>query len=116
MFTLTVYLLQSSLLGQIAASAPPGMPNVFLINITESDRAAVKSFLENGPGVQGEVVVSASASGRLKAIDGKPIDQMALEGPAKRFLRARNHLERGTPQANRSPRRRLVENLVPGPP
>lgn len=90
MFTLTVYLLQSSLLGQIAASAPPGMPNVFLINITESDRAAVKSFLENGPGVQGEVIVSATASGRLKAINGKPIDKIAVEGPAKRFLRARN--------------------------
>jgi putative ABC transport system permease protein len=90
MFTLTVYLLQSSLLGQIAASAPPGMPNVFVINITESDRVAVRTFLEKGPGVEGEVIVSASASGRIKAIDGKPMEQIAVDGPAKRYLRARN--------------------------
>lgn len=90
MFTLTVYLLQSSLLGQIAASAPPGMPNVFLINITDRDRLAVKSFLDKGPGVEGDVLVSATASGRIKLIDGRPVEDIAKEGPAKRYLRARS--------------------------
>jgi putative ABC transport system permease protein len=66
------------------------MPNVFLINITESDRVAVKAFLEKGPGVEGDVIVSATASGRIKAIDGKPIEQIAVEGPVKRYLRARS--------------------------
>jgi putative ABC transport system permease protein len=90
MFTLTVYLLQSSLLGQIAASAPPGMPNVFLINITDRDRVAVKGFLEKGPGVEGDVLVSATASGRIKSVDGRAIEEIAKEGPVKRYLRARN--------------------------
>ena len=34
MFTLTVYLVQHSLVGEIVQSAPPDAPNVFLIGIT----------------------------------------------------------------------------------
>ncbi len=34
MFTLTVYLVQHSLVDEIMQTAPPGMPNVFLIGIT----------------------------------------------------------------------------------
>lgn len=89
MFTLTVYLLQNSLLGQIAASAPPGMPNVFVINITAADRDQVAEFLQTAPGVQGEVNVTATAAGHLKQIDGKVQDQTVLTGPARRYLRAR---------------------------
>jgi putative ABC transport system permease protein len=89
MFTLTVYLLQSSLLGQIAASAPPGMPNVFVINITAADRDQVAEFLRTAPGVEGEVNVTATAAGHLKQIDGKVQDQTVLTGSARRYLRAR---------------------------
>jgi putative ABC transport system permease protein len=89
MFTLTIYLLQSSILGQISASAPPGMPNVFLINITTADRDPVTSFLKTAPGVEGEVAINATAGGRLKSIDNVPQNESNLTGQAKRFLRAR---------------------------
>lgn len=89
MFTLTIYLLQSSILGQISASAPPGMPNVFLINITNADREAVSAFLKSAPGVEGDVAVIATAAGHLKSINNVPQTADNLTGPAKRFLRAR---------------------------
>ena len=38
MFTLSIYLLQRSVLQRIVQNAPPGMPNVFLINITEREK------------------------------------------------------------------------------
>lgn len=89
MFTLTIYLLQSSILSQISASAPPGMANVFLINITNADREAVGSFLKTAPGVQGDVNIVATAGGHLKAINNVVQNETNLTGPAKRFLRAR---------------------------
>jgi len=89
MFTLTIYLLQNSILGQISASAPPGMPNVFLINITNADREAVGAFLKTVPGVEGDVAVVATAGGHLRSIDNVPQNDKTLTGPARRFLRAR---------------------------
>jgi putative ABC transport system permease protein len=90
MFTLSVYLLQHSLIGEIEASAPPGMPNIFLINITNSDREAVTSFLRNWPGVVGDVTVIATGSGILKSVDGKPITEETLPNEARRYLSARS--------------------------
>ena len=89
MFTLTIYLLQSSILGQISASAPPGMPNVFLINITNSDREAVEQFLKTAPGVEGDVSIVATAAGHLKSINNVVQNESILTGPARRFLRSR---------------------------
>lgn len=89
MFTLTIYLLQHSLLSQIAASAPPGMPNVFLINITSTDREDVNAFLKARKDVEGNPEVIATAAGHLKLIDGRAMNETTLKGPARRFLRAR---------------------------
>jgi putative ABC transport system permease protein len=89
MFTLTIYLLQSSILSQISASAPPGMPNVFLINITNADREEVAAFLKKAPGVEGDVAIIATGAGRLKAIDNVAQNETNLIGPARRFLRTR---------------------------
>ena len=41
MFTLTVYLVQHGMMAEMFKSAPPGMPNVFLLDITASERDAV---------------------------------------------------------------------------
>ena len=89
MLTLTIYLLQSSIIGQISASAPPGMPNVFLINITNADRLPVAAFLKSAPGVEGDVAIVATAAGHLKSINNTAQNETNLVGPAKRFLRAR---------------------------
>ena len=77
-FTLTVYLLQTTVLSQLALSAPPGMPNVYLSNIMASESAAVREFLTKQPGIEGEVTLVPRISARLATIDG---DQLAGRGP-----------------------------------
>ncbi len=90
MFTLTVYLVQHTILSQLIESAPPGMPNVFVLNITPSQRDGIMTFLKKEPGVEGEPSIITSVSGRLTSVDGQPIEQRTGEGPARRFNRSRS--------------------------
>lgn len=89
MFTLTVYLVQHSVLSQIIASAPPGMPNVFILNITPDNREAFAAFLKAQPGVDPKLEIAPSVAVRLTAIDGKPVAPMVASGEARRFRQAR---------------------------
>ncbi len=89
MFTLTVYLVQHTVLSQLIESAPPGMPNVFLINITPSQRPEIEAFLKKAKGVEAPPEITTSVNGRLTSVDGKPIDGLTGEGPARRFRRSR---------------------------
>ena len=63
MFTLTVYLVQDSLVGQIIQTAPPGTPNVFLVGVTQAQVEPLKALIAKQEGVQGtpEFVPSVSA-------------------------------------------------------
>ncbi|MGE5647696.1 MAG: ABC transporter permease [Acidobacteriota bacterium] len=54
MFTLTIYLVQKSLLIEVASAAPPGAPNVFLLNVTPDNRDAVARFLNARKDVLGK--------------------------------------------------------------
>ncbi len=64
-FTLTVYLLQTTVLAQLLRDAPEGMPNVYLSNITSKESAAVEEFLRSQPGVEGDVILVPRISARL---------------------------------------------------
>ena len=52
-FTLSVYLIQSSVLTQMVKSAPPEMPNVFFINVTDAERGGLLEIVRRQPGVAG---------------------------------------------------------------
>jgi len=71
MFTLTVFLVQRGLLQQMLASAPPDMPNVFLINITSRERDGMQELLRASKNIQGTPEVTATIVGELQSIDGK---------------------------------------------
>ncbi|MCS7026740.1 MAG: FtsX-like permease family protein [Bryobacteraceae bacterium] len=90
MFTLTVYLVQTSMLSQIASSAPPGMPNVFLINITPKEREGVAQMLKARDGIEGNTEVIPIVSARITKINGAAADQLNLRGFARRLLQTRN--------------------------
>ena len=74
MFTLTIYLVQKSLLIEVAGAAPPGAPNVFLLNITPRDRDAVAEFLAGRKDIEGKPRLVPFVPARLLLIDGKPAD------------------------------------------
>src|SRR5450432_2425374 len=93
MFTLTVFLVQQALVDQIRGSAPPGMPNVFLLDIPGPQRQAVSDLIRTQPGVSSAPDVAFSVAARIVAIDGTPIEQVAVGEVGRRFLRTRSVTE-----------------------
>jgi putative ABC transport system permease protein len=89
MFTLTVFLVQSALVEQIRGSAPPGMPNVFLLDIPANQRAALSEFIRQQPGVKEAPEVAFAVAARITAIGGQPIEALPLREFNRRFLRTR---------------------------
>jgi putative ABC transport system permease protein len=88
MFTLSVYLIQDSLVGQIIQTAPPGMPNVFLVGVTQSQVEPLKALLATQEGVEGTPEFVPSVSARLETINGVRIADMKLA--SRRFLYSRS--------------------------
>jgi putative ABC transport system permease protein len=90
MFTLTVYLVQRSMLIQIASSAPPGMPNVFLINITPTERDGIKELLAKQPGLDTPPEVVPLVSARMTKVNGKAVEDFGFKGFNRRFTQTRS--------------------------
>jgi putative ABC transport system permease protein len=84
-FTLAVYLMQTSVIAQMARSAPPDMPNVFLVNVTNAERDGLVDLLENYPGIEGPVELVPSVAARLQAINGVDLADQNLDENANRF-------------------------------
>ena len=75
MFTLTIYLVQKSLLVEVIGAAPPGSPNVFLINITPREQAVSPGSWNPGP-IFRPARDSCRWFGRAFAVDGKPVEEI----------------------------------------
>jgi putative ABC transport system permease protein len=89
MFTLTVYLVQHAVLSDMRENAPPGMPNVFLLDIPGAQRQALADLLQRQKGIEGPPEVLASVAVRLASVDGVPVERMGLQEFGRRFLRTR---------------------------
>jgi putative ABC transport system permease protein len=96
MFTLTVFLVQSALVRQIRGSAPPGMPNVFLLDIPGAQRNAITDLIRSQPGVTAAPEVAEAVAARITAIDGVPVEKLPLRDFGRRFLRTRSVTEMAT--------------------
>ena len=90
MFTLTVYLIQHGVLAEMIKTAPPGMPNVFLIDIAPKDRGPVLQLVTEQPGLEGAPEFIGTVAGKLIDVDGRDIESMALKGWARRFRSGRS--------------------------
>ena len=93
MFTLTVFLVQQALVNQIRGSAPPGMPNVFLLDIPGPQRRALSELIEAQPGVKAAPDVAFAVAAKIASIDGVPIENRPLRDFNRRFLRTRSVTE-----------------------
>ncbi len=89
MFTLTVYLVQSSVLTEIRRTAPPGMSNVFFLDITPDQKDAFAAAVKTSPGVLREPEIISTVSSRLVAVNGVPLEQLPMSGGMRRFRMAR---------------------------
>jgi putative ABC transport system permease protein len=85
MFTLTVYLVQRGVIADMNSNAPPGMPNVFLIDIAPKDRDPVVELVKQQRGLEGAPELVGTVTAKLIEVDGRPIDNMQLRGWQRRF-------------------------------
>jgi putative ABC transport system permease protein len=90
MFTLSVYLVQNSLVKEIVATAPPGMPNVFLVGVTDAQTGPLKELIAKQAGVLAAPVLGPAVAVRLVSIDGVPIAEHTLRGVGRRFANTRS--------------------------
>ncbi len=90
MFILTIYLVQKSLLVEVINTAPPGMPNVFLINITESNREGIRQLLERQTGLKKKPEITPLVAARIVSIEGRALDAKELKGHNHRLAQTRS--------------------------
>jgi putative ABC transport system permease protein len=88
-FTLSVYLIQSSVLTQMVKSAPPDMPNVFFVNVTDAERDGLLEILHKQPGLGKEIELVPSVAARLTAVDGVPVEDLGIDQDGWRFRSTR---------------------------
>ncbi|MBI5083857.1 MAG: FtsX-like permease family protein [Acidobacteria bacterium] len=83
MFTLTIFLVQKSLLKEVMGAAPKGMPNVFMINITPRDHDAVREFLDSRSDYLAPPRLNPLVPVRLLSVDGKSPDEILQPPPGQ---------------------------------
>ena len=92
MFTLSVQLLQTTLVDQLVASAPPDMPNVYMINITDREREGLWELLDGHDAVIDAPPASAAVSALIHTVNGVPIEEMERVPGQRRYLRSQFQL------------------------
>jgi putative ABC transport system permease protein len=90
MFTLTVYLVQHGMIAEMNRTSPPGMPNVFLIDIAPKDRDAVLDLVKQQRGVEGTPELIGTVAAKLVDVDGQDVATMALKGFGRRYRSPRS--------------------------
>ena len=90
MFTLTVYLIQHSLIAEIIQTAPPGVPNVYLVGVTPEEVSPLKDLINAQQGVLTAPILSPSVAARLVRIDGQDLADRPLQGFGRRYLNTRS--------------------------
>jgi putative ABC transport system permease protein len=85
MFTLTVYLIQHGLISDMFRAAPPGMPNVFLLDIAAKDHDSVFELLKKQPGAERPPEMMGTSAAKLMVVRNTKIEDMKLQGFARRF-------------------------------
>ncbi len=87
MFTLTVFLVQRSIVGDIVAKAPPGTPNVFFLDVRGEQVRDLIALVQKQAGVDGRMELAPSIAARLIAVNGTAVEKHPNEDVRRRFAR-----------------------------
>lgn len=85
MFTVSVYLVQKSLVSEIVQTAPPGTPNVYFIGVTPAQVEPLKQLIAKQPGVLNAPILAPSVAARLISVDGVLLGDRPVKGAGRRF-------------------------------
>lgn len=86
MFTLTTYLLQSTVLREVRSEGPGREGNLFLLDVRNS--SGVTKLVESQPGVTGKVELVGYIVARMLSQNGVPVSQLKLNSERKNQLEA----------------------------
>ena len=89
MFTLTVFLVQRGMMAEMFKTAPPGMPNVFLLDITAKERDPLVDLLHAQHGIEGAPDVIGTVAAKIVSVNGTPVEKLDLKAWGRRFQRSR---------------------------
>jgi putative ABC transport system permease protein len=87
---MTVYLVQKDAIQEMNISAAPNLPNVFLIDIADSEIAGVKTLLHSQSFVTAEPELLPITTARIDAVDGVSAADLKLRNFPRRALRSVN--------------------------
>ena len=85
---MTVYLVQQAVVSELHISAAPNLPNVFLVDITNSEVGGIRTLLKSQSSVTADPELLPVVSSRVIDIDGVPAEQAKLKNFPKRMLRS----------------------------
>jgi putative ABC transport system permease protein len=85
---MTVYLVQKAVVSELHISAAPNLPNVFLIDITNSEIGGVRTLLKAQHSVTAEPELLPVVSSRVIDIEGVPANEAKLKNFPRRMLRS----------------------------
>jgi putative ABC transport system permease protein len=89
MFTLTVYLVQHGVVREMQRAAPPGMANVFLIDIAPRNKDGVLQLIGAQPGIESRPELVGTVAAKMLSFDGKDVNSLPLKGFGRRFRSTR---------------------------
>jgi putative ABC transport system permease protein len=86
MFTVSVYLVQKSLVSEIIQTAPPDTPNVYFIGVTQAQVEPLKQLIAKQDGVLNAPILAPSIAARLISVDGVALADRPVKGSGRRFM------------------------------
>jgi putative ABC transport system permease protein len=89
MFTLSVYIVQRGVIGEMMRTTPPGMPNVFMLDVRQQDRDAILELVRAQKGIERQPELMGTVSAKLDRINDTVITRENLQPAARRFSRTR---------------------------
>jgi putative ABC transport system permease protein len=87
---MTVYLVQKDAVKEMNISAAPNIPNVFLVDVADSEIAGVRTLLHAQPSVSAEPELIPVTTARIDSVDGVSSADLKLKNFPRRALRSVN--------------------------
>ena len=87
---MTVYLVQKDAVEEMNISAAPNIPNVFLVDISDSEIAGVKSLLHAQTSITAPPELLPVTAARISSVDGVSAADLKLHNLPRRALRSVN--------------------------
>lgn len=87
MLIMTVYFVQQTVVRELHISVAANLPNMFLIDIANTEVEGLRALLAKQPSIQGEPEMIPVVSSRLVAVNGKPVAELKGERSPRGMMR-----------------------------